>query len=300
MFKSHVEMIDLLKITLPKLIERGCVSLEIDTKYTGRSTTGDLESSALGTLLIFYDSTADRRYKYLLQYEPISDKTDIACAAEVEEILKEYGIQKYQRLLGVIADGGQRGVAEYISLKAAVCGAHSAICALDGMIQNAENYAKLNPDLSENVEKFVSHSRNGLTFQEKKKLKLGPKDFHSISQFFSKEDLPEDQKEEIYKRRNDTTKMTEEEIKKKAALIKGYPRITSDNGIRWNKKQENLQVLVAWTSKLQDLASSTHDYAYLIPRRVSFTDLDFIHSLSIITTDLMKFVRTLEDPDSKV
>ncbi|CAG5100402.1 Oidioi.mRNA.OKI2018_I69.XSR.g16984.t1.cds [Oikopleura dioica] len=300
LFKSHVEMLDFLSKVLPILIERGCVTLECDTKYTGRTSTGDLESSAFGTLLIFYDASKDQRFKYLLQYTPITDKTDVACAAEIEETLAEYGIKTYQRLIGVTVDGGQKGVAEYVSLKAAICGAHSAVRSMDGMIQNAVLYARLDSDLSTNVDKFISHCRNGLTYQEKKKLKLGPQDCPSINNYFAKESLSDEEKIELFKRKTNTTDMTEEEIKKKSSLLKGYPQIRRDNGIRWNKKQENLQTLVSWGPKLQDLSSSTNDHAYLIPRRVAFPDLDFVTSLSIITTDLMEFVRTLEDPASKV
>ncbi|CAG5082993.1 Oidioi.mRNA.OKI2018_I69.PAR.g10252.t1.cds [Oikopleura dioica] len=300
LFTSHLEMLNFLQKVLPILAKRGAISLEIDTKYTGRTTSGDLEVSALGTLLVFYDSTTDKRVTYLLQYAPITDKTDVACAMEVEEALAEYGIKDYQRLLGVICDGGQRGVAEYISIKAAICGAHSGIRAFDGMIQNAESYASLDSDLHKDFLSFVSHCRNGLFFKEKKKLKLEPTDFSSVNQYFAHEDISEDEKERIFKLRHDTSEMTADEIKKRAAKIQGFPLITSDNGIRWNKKEENLKVLVSWSPKLEDLSKSDHPYAYLIPQRVSFPDLDFIKSLSFLTSDLMKYVRILEHSESKV
>jgi hypothetical protein len=306
LIKSSEDMKEFLSKILPKLIEKGSISLQIDTKHIGQRTSGDRETGALGTLIVFYDSSKNERFTYLVDYAPIRDKTDKACAEEVHDVMEEYGIKEYQRKIGIVTDAGQRGVGEIVTLLSAICGAHSTQCAIEGMIEMSELYCNLDKELFINYEKFVAFCRTGLTMKERKKLKLTAMEPHSISDFFFNEKLPENEEENqrekkrIYSLKNDTSGMTDEEIKKKSDKIGSYPQLRSDNGIRWSKNDENLSVLVAWTPKLLELSESTHKYSYLIPSRVTFPDLDFVHSLRILSSELLKYTRLLEDPSAKV
>jgi hypothetical protein len=293
-------MIEFLSKNLPYLIEQGTISIQVDVKHIGKQTSGDYEVSALGTLLVFYDSLNNKRKTYLISYEPIKDKTDQACASDVLECLEEYKILKYQRQIGAICDAGQRGVAEYITLLAAICGAHTIQCGIEGMITMAEKHMNLDDELFADIDSFVSFCRHGLTLKEKKKLKLKASDHHSISDYFAREQMTDQDRERIFKITKDTNGLNEYEIRDRAKKLKGFPLLRGDNGIRWNKMDENLGCLVAWSPKLKDLAEDDHQYSYLIPSRIAFPDLDFCAALKIISSNLLKYTRLLEDSSSKV
>ena len=102
--RSRNETDLILRKHLPEAIDKGLITVEADCKSIG-STTGDNEKDALGALLVL--TSDSERSELLICYEPMTTKTDYACAQVIYDIFEEYGIEHMKQRVPAVTDAGQ-------------------------------------------------------------------------------------------------------------------------------------------------------------------------------------------------